>query len=201
MKITNELLKKYAKGKCTDEERTLIEKWMTSDTTSEEEIFIEEFEPHEESIWKSILVKVTEKNPDTISIFRTFIKVSAAASILFATFLGGRVSANVNVPTTTNSPAKLNEHLYIYSGKKSYGNLPGELFKVQFDGRLRLYNASKKTQKLMVGDSLFTLHPERNYFLTGSTERAELTTGRDKIISTNGNNPLPSGFAILRIHR
>ncbi|MEM1339254.1 MAG: hypothetical protein AAGF96_15955 [Bacteroidota bacterium] len=200
MKITNELLKKYAEGQCTDEEKAHIEKWMTSATTADEEVFVKEFEPHKESTWRSILVKVTEKHPETLSIFRTVIKVSAAASILFAAFLGGRVSANVNLPTPDSS-LKLNEHLYIYSGKRSYGNLPGELFKVQFDGRIRLYNASKKTQKLMVGDSVFTLHPERNYFLTGSTESPELTTGRDKIIGTNGNNPVPSGFAILRIHK
>ncbi|MEM8765095.1 MAG: hypothetical protein AAGD88_14855 [Bacteroidota bacterium] len=200
MKITNELLKKYAEGRCTDEEKALIEKWMTSDTSADEEVFIGEFEPHKESAWKSILVKVTEKHPDTISIFRTFIKVSAAASILFATFLGGRVSANVNVPTT-NSSSKFKEQLYIYSGKIPYGNLPGELFKVQFDGRLRLYNASKKTQRLMVGDSVFTLHPERNYFLTGSTESAELTSLSHGYIDMSSDDNLPAGFAIFRIDR
>ena len=200
MKITNELLKKYAEGRCTEEEKALIEKWMTSNTNTDEEVFVEEFEPFKESTWKSILVKVTEKHPDTISIFRTFIKVSAAASILFAAFLGGRVSANVNAPISDSSP-KLNEHLYIYSGKKSYGNLPGTIFKVQFDGTIRLYNASRKTQKLMVGDSVFTLQPERTYFLTGSTESSELTSEREQFIGKYSNNDLPAGFAIARIDR
>ncbi|MEM6893795.1 MAG: hypothetical protein AAF554_08910 [Bacteroidota bacterium] len=199
--MNKSLLTKYYNNSCTDVEKKAVEAWLKADDLDESlSISTKEKIEIKEEIWESIRSKNNLKTGRVLRLIRKSLKVAAAACIIFASFLGGRVSANVNAPTI-NSPTKLNEHLYIYSGKKSYGNLPGELFKVQFDGRLRFYNASKKTQKLMVGDSVFTLHPKQNYYLIGNTESAELTTGRNEILGTYGSNDLSAGFAILRIHR
>ncbi|MEM8506879.1 MAG: hypothetical protein AAF717_03575 [Bacteroidota bacterium] len=200
MKITNELLKKYAEGRCTDEEKAHIEKWMTSATTADEEVFVKEFEPHKESTWRSILVKVTEKHPETLSIFRTFIKVSAAASILFAAFLGGRVSANIGTSNSIKSKG-YQEHLYIFGGNGAKGSLPGNRFTIEFDGTLRLFNSSQKEQTIVVGDSTFLLAPGTNYFLKGGTQEANLYTPSSPFQDIIPDESTTGDFSLYRIDK
>lgn len=200
MKISNELLKRYSVGNCNPQEKLAVEAWINS--LQDDGLLSEkEFGNSIDSIRKKLFKTLFHQKGETpiIRFYKNTMRFAAAACIIFAAFFGGRVSANRDTPVHRNG-IKFNENLYIYNGKKSYGNIPGEFFKIQLDGRIRLYNASKKTQRLIVGDSTFTLHPNRNYYLTGSTESAELTAESEEFIGKYSEDTIPAVFSILRLN-
>mgnify|MGYP001791973795 CR=1 FL=1 len=205
MKISKELLQKYASGTCTEEEHEFIEKWLNSGGSFSETGYERLFEPRKEIVRQQLHRRLWHNYNTMGRNTKRVIRLSAAACMLFGAFLGGRVSANSKAPVALESP-RFEEHLYIKGVKDVQGdlNLPGDYFRVRFDGTLRLYNASKKVQVVQSGDSLFTLEPNRAYYLSGNTKRAELNytlTPAPGDVGKFDQSETALGFSILRLNR
>lgn len=200
MEISRELLKKYALGTCTDRERKAVEDWLSLDEGYENIQYRELFESRKEIIQERIHKRLWPLETRFWNYTKKGLRYSAAACILLVTFLGGRVSAKSNQPTKSIVP-ELNEGLYIIGGNGAYGELPGERFRLEFDGRLRLFNASKTEQTIMVGDSIFGLDQGRAFILTGSTKMAEISAVDNNPIRDKKANDTEGDFSLLRLDR
>lgn len=81
MKITEELLKRYVQGKCSDEEKRAIEKWMPDNvdiTTDLSEAFLES---EGDLMWKTISNRAQRKKRKVISLNRKVYQYAAVACI------------------------------------------------------------------------------------------------------------------------
>lgn len=199
MKISKELLQKYVSGNCTEDERKEIDIWLNSGGKFPKTHYEELFEPRKEIIRQKLHKRLWHNYNTLGRNTKRIIRFSAAACMLFGAFLGGRVSANTNAPAIVESHKNEKQHLYITGGKGSNGNLPGDNFQVKFDGTLRLYNGSLKPQTVQSGSSSFILEPKQAYFLTGSTENAQLINDLSIGIgdmNTSGDNETLGDFSI-----
>ncbi|MEQ6118101.1 hypothetical protein [Reichenbachiella sp. MALMAid0571] len=174
MKVTSSLLRKYVAGLCTPQEAQEVESWMSS--FEDDAVLSPEEIGNSPQIIRERLYGVLfgsgEKTP-VIPLYKKLVKYVAAACIIFATFFGGRFSANTaNANTIVDKSPK--GHLYISGGKGTKGNLPGKVFKLQFDGTLRLYNSAMGQKSVQVGNTSFILESRQTYYLLGSIEKPNL---------------------------
>ena len=206
IEITKALLSEYYNHSCSDEEKKAVEAWLQADSLDDSlSIPANEKMEIKEELRESIRKKGNYKTGRAPKLFRKSLRVAAAACILIGAFLSGRVSANVR-SIVSEKYSTYKERLYITGVKDVQGdlNLPGDNFRITFDGTLRLYNASRKVQTIQSGDSLFTLMPDRVYHLSGATNRAELMGGlqsEPRDIEESGQNENTGNFSIIRLDR
>ncbi|MEM6895656.1 MAG: hypothetical protein AAF554_18300 [Bacteroidota bacterium] len=178
MKISNELLKRYSVGNCNPQEKRAVEAWINylqDDGLLSEKEFGNSIDSIRTKLFKTLFHQKGET--PIIRFYKNSMRFAAAACIIFAAFFGGRVSAK-NTSSKTIEDRRFNEHLYFVGNGDLKGNLPGNNFQIEFGGVLQLYNASKKMQSVVVGDSTFRLHPGLYYYLEGSTQNPKLVDSK-----------------------
>ena len=131
MRITEELLRKHLLGLCTEEEKKAIKEWFERRENQSTGLKIVEVSDSErKEIWSTIHETIPELQPfnsstKTIPLVKKLTRYAAAACIIFAAFFGGRFSANTaNASEVVNKSPE--DHLYIFGGSGTEGNLPGE---------------------------------------------------------------------------
>ncbi|MEM6772656.1 MAG: hypothetical protein AAF597_18905, partial [Bacteroidota bacterium] len=107
---------------------------------------------------------------------------------------GGRLSAYTSTDAVTNKVPK--NHLYITGGNGAHGSLPGDAFQVKFAGTLRLHNDGPRAKAIEVGDSTFTLAPQRTYYLQGSVENPRLLDRAIYVSGPSGSDVLEGDFSV-----
>lgn len=199
MKITSSLLKKYTSGQCTPQEVKLVEDWLS---TSEDDAVLspQEIGDSPKVIRDNLYTSLFNAgdNSASLPLYSKLSRYAAAACVIFAAFFGGRFSANTANATMAVDPHP-KDHLYISGGNGSQGNLSGKVFKVSFDGSLRLYNGSMNPKSIQVGDTAFVLEARHYYYLQGSVNKPSLIK---ETYSTYdfGDTFKPEGyFSILRL--
>ena len=198
MEISRELIKKYANGACNAEERKAVEDWLALDEGYDNDQYKELFESRKDSIREKLDMQLWPNQTKFWRYTKKALRYSAAACILVATFLGGRVSAS-SASSNPAPPAIYKTGLHISGVSGAYDKLDGNHFKIRFNGTLRLYNNSGQKQKLLVGDSTFILTPGISYFLSGNTKKADLSDyiAHDEFLDESDIKP--SDFSIYRL--
>ncbi|MEM9389503.1 MAG: FecR domain-containing protein [Bacteroidota bacterium] len=84
MKVTPELLKKYAEGKCTEAEKEFIENWLPGDVDIASELSEEKVKHATAQMWQEITADIDD-NPTsvTIPLYKRVMRYAAAVIILF----------------------------------------------------------------------------------------------------------------------
>lgn len=84
MKVTPELLKKYAEGKCTEAEKEFIENWLPGDVDITSEFSEEKVKHATAQMWQQITADIDD-NPTsvTIPLYKRVMRYAAAVIILF----------------------------------------------------------------------------------------------------------------------
>ncbi|MEM0940184.1 MAG: hypothetical protein AAF600_16495 [Bacteroidota bacterium] len=208
MKITRKLLERHGLGLCSEEERKAIERWF--ETLDDPSLNLRtdstpEFE--KEYTWSKMTQDLPElenrmslQTAKRIQLFKNTLHYAAAACFVLVIFFGGRFS----VDSATASPRPENptaDHLFIFGENGAKGNLPGDIFEIDFNGAVKLYNNSFISKTILVGDTSFVLESHRRYFLSGNLRApifenySNSKTGRD-----NSSTPLVGDFSIVRIN-
>jgi len=199
MKITSSLLRKYANGLCTPQESQEVKNWMLSfkdDAMLSPEEIGDSPQIIRERLYGSLFV--TNDNTPIIPLFKKMAKYAAVATILFATFFGGHFSAKTaNANMMADKLPK--DQLYITGGNGTKGNLPGQKFKLHFNGTLRLFNSAKEQKSIQVGNTLFLLNPGQTYYLLGSIEKPNLIISDFFHNNNDAAVTLEGDFSILRL--
>ncbi|MEM1216203.1 MAG: hypothetical protein AAGJ82_10985, partial [Bacteroidota bacterium] len=202
--INKRLLQKYFNGECSAAEKARVEAWLASDEPEAAPLPFDEATKAaiKDSMWENITASMDVEGSDTdtdtpiIPLYSRTLRYAAAACLLIMVFFGGRFSVYA---TTSTTPAKSSQnHLYIAGGNGAQGHLPGDTFKVVFDGVLRLYNDGPVIKVIEVGDSTFTLVPKRTYYLRGSVKKPQLLKTGDYAAPRNDFKNLRGDFSILR---
>lgn len=197
MKITKELLERYAQGKCTEAELSAIEDWLPNEADETDRLSDHALASEKKKVWARILLHQKSDTP-IIRFYKNTMRFTAAACIVFGAFVGGRLSANSKSNYNTRK-IDIEEHLYVY-GKNGYeGHLRGTEFKIEFDGTLGLYNASLGDQVISTGDTIFILQPGKRYNLYGQTD-APLFLPQGKNL-TFDERPTAEHFSVLRTNK
>ena len=198
-KIDRKLLQKFFTGTCSEDEKKRVEAWLVSGEY-DEPLTIRETakEQYKKLMWENISADMDSgNNVPVIPLYKRLARYAATACIIFAAFFGGRFSAgtaNAN-PVADKSPK---DHLYIYGANGSWGHLPGQSFKVRFDGVVRLYNGSQGLKSIQVGDTSLVLESYQTYYLGGSEENPTLLNDDLFPFNKNGNARLKGNFSIFR---
>ena len=198
MEISRELIKKYALGTCNDAERKAVEDWLALDEGYDNDQYKKLFESRKEIIRERLNMRLWPNQTKFWRHTKRALRYSAAACILVATFLGGRVSAS-SASANPTPPAIYKKGLHISGITGAYDNLHGNHFKILFNGTLRLFNNSGQKQELFVGDSTFILTPGISYFLSGNTNNADLRDQIDYDEFLDETDIGPSDFSIYRV--
>ncbi|MEM6841400.1 MAG: hypothetical protein AAF632_04185 [Bacteroidota bacterium] len=203
MKISRELLKKYAQGACTDEERAAVEAWLASEDTFEDTSYDAIFIPQKDSIRENLLARLGGKWPSSTSeserarvvpLYQRLSRYAAAACVVIGTFFLGYFASPPSAQAdTVKKPKHLTDLLYIYGGNGAYTKMNATRYRVKFEGRLKLYNDADQPKQLVCGEQEFTLEPHRAYFLSGSNQNALLTKDQGQPYSLEGD------FSILEL--
>ncbi|WP_192348767.1 hypothetical protein [Algoriphagus sp. Y33] len=199
MKITSALLRKHVAGLCTRQEAQEVEIWISSledDAVLSPEEMGNSPQIIRERLYGSLFG--SGENTPIMPLYKKLARYAAAAFIIFATFFGGRFSASTaNANMIVDKSPK--DHLYISGGNGTKGNLPGEVFKLQFDGTLRLYNSAMAQKSVQVGDTPFILEPRQTYYLLGTMEKPNLISSHTLYNDDNVFPTLAGDFSILRL--
>ena len=81
MKITPELLEKFANGSCSKEEKKFVEQWLNMGLDVESEKNARLFKPRHEKVWNRVKTNILQNQTKVISLKRNFLQISAAACI------------------------------------------------------------------------------------------------------------------------
>ncbi|MEM6842289.1 MAG: hypothetical protein AAF944_23235 [Bacteroidota bacterium] len=179
MNISPELLKKYASGTCTEEERKLVEQWLAHDdlsTTSPRAELAEE----RTQVWRSIIQNVGWSETKVAPMHRRMTRYAAAACVIIGVFAAGFSTGftfakpAADTVKQTNQLASLSGLLHIYGGDGAYGVVAGNSYRIEFEGRLGLYNEAPHPKRIVCGEQEFTLKPHQTYYLSGSHQQASI---------------------------
>ncbi|MEM8893109.1 MAG: FecR domain-containing protein [Bacteroidota bacterium] len=142
MNISPELLKKYATGDCTPEERQQVEQWLAQKEDRSPTHLKEQHDDERKLVWKKIQSDIGDEQPSMPSIFHqnTF-RYAAAAVMLFC--LGAAVLLITLDPLSTfdKGLTDLSEYRTIETqrGQKRTLTLPdGTLIRLNYESELRL---------------------------------------------------------------
>ncbi|MDR7129532.1 ferric-dicitrate binding protein FerR (iron transport regulator) [Algoriphagus sp. 4150] len=84
MQITEELLKRYSEGHCTDEEVEAVEAWLLNSDSEEGVQYREEFSGAKSKIWLRLSSRFPQKDTAVIPLYKTIVRYAAVISILMA---------------------------------------------------------------------------------------------------------------------
>ena len=174
MKITKELLQKYASGQCTIEEKQELHNWLDQNETITEGFNEEEISLELNRRWLAISRKLNfSEESKVIPLYKKFIPYAAAACFVVAVFFAGRYSVlSNNIAVETNTQESSN--LLVYGGNGTCAKVPGDVFSLHFDGQLKLYNGSSSIKTVKVGDVTYSLKPLQTYILMGNNQKSSL---------------------------
>lgn len=194
MKISKELLAKYAKNECSPKEKRFVENWLDESDTLNMINEEGEFKKYQADTWDKIAQISGFGKRKVIPLSRRFFQYAAAACIIFGAFIGGRATASSG-SERFNLNKGYENHLYLTGGNNLRANLPGKRFQLKFEGTLQLFNASNREQTILTGDNTFTLKSGTSYYLIGTTNEPQLI---EEIVGYP-SMPNVSNLSILRI--
>ncbi|MEM6845129.1 MAG: hypothetical protein AAF632_23150 [Bacteroidota bacterium] len=213
MKITKELLERHGMGLCTEEEKKAIEEWFeTLDDPSTNLTVTGTPEVDEVGIWSKMSQSYPEledqmsvRKAKNIVLLNYVTRFAAAACVIIGAFFIGYFtalpSAQANPTKSSNRLTDLPGLLHIYGGDGGYGVVTENRYRIEFEGRLALYNESQYPKQIVCGEQEFTLEPQRKYYLSGSHQQASLVISEDWRMDTYGGGrpELVGDFSFLRL--
>lgn len=197
MKITTELLKKYASNTCSTQERQAVERWLTDTAAEVPQITDDQWEQADALMRIDIGKHLSFHKKPVVPLYKKWIRYAAVACVAAAVFFAGRYSATENTSLIAQqTTAQESNNLLVYGGNGAYAKIPGNKFSLQFDGRLKLYNGSKEIKTVTVGDKTYTLEPMQSYILMGDNEKSSLIADLDFKLERVGLAKLKGDFGI-----
>ncbi|MGD1895062.1 MAG: hypothetical protein ACFB15_31270 [Cyclobacteriaceae bacterium] len=207
MRITKELLKRYGRGVCTEEERKAIEKWLDQPEYPELRVSTKE-RPKADSdeIWSilsegrpQLKKQMSHQKARNLVLFNHVTRYAAAACIIIGAFFIGYFTALPSAQAdTVKKGIQFTNVLHVYGGDGTYGVVTENRYRVEFEGRLKLYNEAPHPRQIVCGEQEFTLEPRRTYYLSGSHRQASLAAAESPEPAYDDKQPeLVGDFSVV----
>ena len=204
MQFTPELLRKYLSGSCTDEEKSVVEKWLSSEDLEESYPAAEAEEESQEAVWKRL--RFSEKPSADIVAKSRWLWLSGVAASVILVIAGGFLlfkTAGVTIPSQTSgstekrfitieSPDGHRKELRLPDGTMVYLNSGSQLrYPETFDKETRTVQFSGEAYFEVSKDSLhpFIILTENTQTKVLGTEfnlRAYPSEKRTEVVVTEG---------------
>ncbi|MEM1339097.1 MAG: FecR domain-containing protein [Bacteroidota bacterium] len=201
MKITDELLKKYANGQCSKEEKQLVEKWLATEGDSDGEDQSHLFDPYKAQTWDTLSKQTIERR----TTFKQRAMRYAAAIALFISL--GAISYllfNPSNESTGETILAMEDFQTIYSerGERQTISLPdGSTVRLNTESILKFPQEFEGKERLVYleGHAHFDIqrNPEKPFIVYTEDSRTQVlgtsfdinthsTSQRTEIIVTSG---------------
>ena len=178
MKITPELLKKYARGECTEEERLLIEHWMPGTGDINRDFLDKELKESHKEMWLNIAPELEpQKTPGpagkgrSVSFYRRIFQFGVAACLLMAVFIGGYYNGQYQYDQNSTQALQKsgwppgNGVLYAVSKAGVEKKIIENKSEFVLEGTLRLHNDSSIEKIITCNGKVFKLRPHATSLL------------------------------------
>ena len=144
MKITPELLQKYASGDCTDQERLTIERWLPSDADKTDSLSDDFLNKETALIWDAISkdIELPKKIDSKITIYK---KIAPYAAVACVTLL---VSVLFFFPTKAKDANISKGFLYVYSTQNEITKTKAEHCNITYSGTIIISNTSSEVKSI-----------------------------------------------------
>lgn len=165
MKITKELLRKYAAGECSLQERLAIEQWLPSELDVEDIISNDIVEEETAQIWDVISKDIPEEKKQTtfISKYKKLVPYTIAASVAGLCFILSLFTNNGTSQEIADSG-----FLYVYSSQSKGLKVDADHCNINYSGTIIVSNTSKEVKSITCnseGVKTFEIQPESIYYL------------------------------------
>ena len=170
MEISEQLLRKYILGHCTEEEAQFIEKWLASEddvSSNLREVDLSQMRKRTwEAIEKSNHASFKKADKKVVPLYKQVMRYAAVACVIIGVFVAGFSAGSTYAkPAADLKPKDL---LHVYGPQGAKAQLTGREFILQINGHLRLHNESFSPKRIVCGEQEFTLEPHRTYYLSES---------------------------------
>ncbi|MEM6735321.1 MAG: hypothetical protein AAGC64_12065 [Bacteroidota bacterium] len=185
MKITHELLQKYARGQCNLVEEAAIEAWLQSEESESSDLSSVEIANMQTRMMKNFEQRQTTK---VIPLYKKFARFAAAAAVILMAFGAGYFVDKGHSEQIVRKEVKEDDGIIIYGANGVSGRIPGESFKLNFDGQLKLFNPSNSIKTVVVGLVTYILKPQKDYYIYGNIDNSSILVGNfEKPIRLEGH--------------
>ncbi|MEO1486780.1 MAG: hypothetical protein AAFU57_13605 [Bacteroidota bacterium] len=174
MKISKDLVRKYTLGKCTREERIIVENWLSSDPSDEINDDPTFFDASRDMVWARIHSQITGNNPRISSNYKyqKLLRIGISACLIVGFYLAATFLPNPfeNEPKLKIVEAAYTEPLpgiYVSTIDGKPKRISAENYNINFEGVLRIYSDSRKKQNVVCNGMELAIDPEVPYFIVG----------------------------------
>lgn len=177
MKVTPELLKKYANDQCTPEEKAFLESWIPGNEDILVKMLPEKVAMYRLREWNRLQLQIKGQGR-VIPLYKKITRYATAACIAIV-FFGAGYLYKGNTSQIAQKELKEKQGIIVYGENGNSGSILGESFKLNFDGALKLFNNSNSVKTIVVGEMTYVLEPQKTYFITGNISSSSLMTISD----------------------
>ena len=196
MKITPELLRKYASGNCTEEERLLVEKWLSDEEDLSTTFSRQKLKEERAMVWQSISANIPAKI-EVIPLYKIVARYAAVACFAIAFFSAGYfLASNNSQAEKTVASAETEGQLFIYHNQGKTTKIAGGRYDLRFKGSLQLYNGSADPMVVYCGTKTLVLEPRQSYYLKGSDENPSIFNERHPAVLERFVQNLRGDFSV-----
>ena len=176
--VDRELLQKYYDGRCTREEREIVETWLHSAESDETVDLPDETKiEHKERIWQNIKRDIGPSISEEKPLYIRILHYAAAACIVIGIIAAGYFSGiDLYQNERSGITAEASNQLHITAQSGKITSMHGNQFQIEFEGEcmLQLHNASDSEISIQSGEKSYVLEPSQFYFLTGSDKESHV---------------------------
>ncbi|MEM9832092.1 MAG: hypothetical protein AAF944_15770 [Bacteroidota bacterium] len=168
MKITPELLKKYAAGKCTEAEQRLVEEWLPGDSDITATFSESELSDASTQMWQHITRRTEMNNPKPAPTSATSVRRRLAYLAIAACF--GLVMFGVGYFWGANNPmpaahiattSEVKGMLYVSVNSKPPIQVAADTCEIILEGGVKLRNTSFSNREVICNGKTFTIQPQQ----------------------------------------
>lgn len=177
MKVTKELIQKYWEDRCTPKEKEVIEHWLAAKARESTDLDLATMDRSEDRVWDRFnenIIPDYRKPTKVIPLYKKVARYAAAACLAAMFFGAGYFVDKETSDQVVQNEQKKDRGLRIYGENGAYAKIPGDAFKLSFEGQLRLHNGSNSLKTVIVGEMIHILEPGKSYYLNGSVDGSSM---------------------------
>jgi len=150
--VNEKLIRKYINGGCTLEEKKQVEAWLHNTTVPKEDDYVKEFAASKDRIWNEIRQDIPQKQPKTISFYKTLNRYSAAAFLAAGLFVSGYYLSESDSDNSllAQETGSIEYKTTPKSRIVQFADDKGDKSLIQFEGELLIKNQSGRNKQMTV---------------------------------------------------
>ncbi|WKN42974.1 hypothetical protein [Tunicatimonas pelagia] len=196
MNISPELLKKYAAGTCSEEERRRVERWLADDNLSASSP-LSTFAAERTRGWNSISQTIGHSQAKVLPVHKKVVRYLAAACFLFGLLNAGYwVSVHEFGYDDRTASTEPEGYVLVLTGSGKSEKVTDQVCEIEFQGIVQLQNTSTTRKTVRCHGERLDLEPHQIYHLTKPHQELVIKRINNFIIAPTYSPYQTSNFSV-----